>query len=46
MIHYSDASNNYQQAGAVPATTKLKDFLKSIKGPSSVIKEDTAEHSA
>ena len=46
MIHYSDASNNYQQAGAVAATTKLKDFLKSIKGPSSATKEDTAEHSA
>ena len=45
MIHYSDASNNYQQAGAVAATTKLKDFLRS-RGPSSAIKEDTTEHSA
>lgn len=46
MIHYSDASNNYQQAGAVAATTKLKDFLRSIKGPSSATKEDTTEQSA
>ena len=45
MIHYSDASNNYQQAGAVAATTKLRDFLKS-KLPSSAIKENTTEHSA
>ena len=43
MIHYSDASNNYQQAGAVAATTKLKDFLRSIKGPSSATKEDTEQ---